>query len=124
MASIDRSPRRSNLLAIGQSPRFRVQGLQQRNGLDEFLIGEIAFVGVPGELFTGLSLEIKRQSPFRYTYVVNVSNGHFGYMPDRHAYALGGYQTWVGPCQCEEGTRERLVVEAIDLLSEMRNKSG
>lgn len=53
------------------------------------LMGEIAVVALPGELFTGPGLQIKRRSPFRHTLIVRYANGHMGYLPDREACALG-----------------------------------
>ena len=78
------------------------------------MIGDIAIVGVPGEFFTVLGQEIKRRSPFRYTYVFELANDYIGYIPDRAAFGLGGYQTWTGLHSfLEPGTGEEIVV-AID----------
>ena len=38
------------------------------------LIGDVAIVGVPAEFFTVLGQDIKRRSPFRYTYVAELAN--------------------------------------------------
>ena len=59
--------------------------------LHAFRLGDVAFVGVPGELFARLGLAIRRRSPFRHTHVLGLVNGEIGYIPDRAAYALGGY---------------------------------
>lgn len=83
-------------------------------------IGEVAFVGIPAEFFTVLGEEIKRQSPFRYTYVAELSNDWIGYVPDREGFALGGYQVWTGHhSYCEPGTGERLVETAVDQLKRL-----
>ena len=85
-------------------------------------LGEIAIVGVPGEMFASLGLQIRRQSPFRHTIVVGLANDEVGYIPDREGYSLGGYQTWVcGHSQLEPGTGEAMVQEALSLLEELRS---
>lgn len=58
-------------------------------------IGELAIVGVPGEFFVELGLQIKdgiRQRGVRQTMVVGFANGNVGYIPARRAYPKGGYE--------------------------------
>ena len=54
-------------------------------------LDDSAFVSFPGELFTEIGAEIKRQSPFRRTYLIGLANGAAGYLPTRRAIAEGGY---------------------------------
>ncbi|RKY59326.1 MAG: hypothetical protein DRP94_03890, partial [Candidatus Latescibacterota bacterium] len=71
-------------------------------------------------LFTKLGLLIKRRSPFRYTYIVGLANDYIGYIPDREAFGLGGYQVWTGfHSFVAEGTGEMIVEEAVRMLSEL-----
>ena len=49
-------------------------------------IGDSAWVGVPGELFCQIGLDIKEQSPFAHTYVVGYANCYQGYFPTPIAY--------------------------------------
>jgi hypothetical protein len=86
------------------------------------LVGDIAFVGVPGGLFAELGNEIKRLSPFRYTYVVGLANDYLGYFPDNEAFNLGGYQTWANAAITEKGTGEVIVNNAINILNELYQK--
>ena len=96
------------------------QGQSRKTWLQAILIGDIAIVGVPGEFFTVLGQEIKRRSPFRYTYVFELANDYIGYIPDRHAFGLGGYQTWTGLHSfLEPGTGEAIVAESIKLLDRL-----
>ena len=83
----------------------------------------MAIVGVPAEFFTVLGQDIKRRSPFRYTYVAELANDWIGYLPDRKAFELGGYQTWTGlHSYAEVGTGERVVDAAVALLDELAMK--
>lgn len=81
-------------------------------------------MGVPGELFGKLGIEIKRRSPFRYTYVIGLANDYIGYIPDKEAYDLGGYQLWTGLHSfVAKGTGEAMVEGAVRLLDEVDGKN-
>jgi len=99
------------------------QGETRESWLQIMRVGDIAFVGVPGEFFTKLGLDIKRLSPFRYTYIIELANDYIGYIPDRGAFDLGGYQVWTGNHSLvARGTGEAIVNEAVRLLNESFRK--
>jgi neutral ceramidase len=99
------------------------QGELRKSWLHVILIDDIAFVGVPGECFGQLGIEIKRRSPFRYTYVIGLANDYIGYIPDNKAYDLGGYQLWTGfHSFVASGTGEAIVDDAVRLLEELKAK--
>jgi len=54
-------------------------------------MGDAAWISVPVELYTEIGLKIKAQSPFRYTYIIAMANGYFGYVPTPVAIFEGGY---------------------------------
>ncbi|HVX13928.1 MAG TPA: hypothetical protein VHC22_22280 [Pirellulales bacterium] len=96
------------------------QGRERETWLQVMLIGDVAIVGVPAELFTGLGLEIKRRSPLKNTYVAELANDTIGYLPNLEGHKLGGYQTWTGlHSYAEPGTGERIVDEAVAMLNEL-----
>jgi hypothetical protein len=98
------------------------QGELRSTFLQTMVIGDIALVGIPAEFFTLLGQEIKRQSPFRYTYISELSNDWIGYVPDREGFELGGYQTWTGHhSYCEPGTGERIVEAAVNQLRQLHS---
>jgi hypothetical protein len=98
-----------------------VQGQARETCVQVIRVGEIALVGVPGELFARLGLEIRRRSPFRHTYVIGLANDTLGYIGDREAYALGGYQLWAGwHSLSAPGTGEAMVEQALGMLREVR----
>jgi neutral ceramidase len=85
------------------------------------VIGDVAIVGVPAEFFTKLGLDIQNRSPYRYTYIAELANDWIGYLPDKEAHKLGGYQVWTGfHSFAEHGTGERVVDETIALLKELK----
>jgi hypothetical protein len=96
------------------------QGEERTTWIQAIAIGDVALVGVPAEFFTVLGQDIKRRSPFRYTYIAELANDWIGYLPDRRAFELGGYQTWTGLHSfAERGTGEAVVDAAVAMLKEL-----
>ena len=61
----------------------------------ELLLGDIALVGVPGELFVEIGMEMKAlllSAGFSNALICGYTNGNIGYIPTRHAYGAGGYE--------------------------------
>lgn len=56
-------------------------------------VGTLAIVGLHGEVFVEIGLEIKKQSPFPRTLVVGMANGSAGYIATDQALAEGSYET-------------------------------
>lgn len=99
------------------------QGEERTTWVQVVLIGDVAIVGVPAEFFTVLGQDIKRRSPFRYTYVAELANDYIGYLPDTRAFELGGYQTWTGLHSfADRDTGERMVDAAVAMLEELAEK--
>jgi len=96
------------------------QGEARQTRLQVIRLGDIVFVGIPGEMYARLGLELRRRSPFRHTCIIGLANEEIGYIPDRKAYADGGYQTWVGwHSILETGTGEAMVDQAVVMLNEL-----
>lgn len=65
-----------------------------RAKLQAIRIGELGIVSSPCETFVETGLAIKRDSPLRPTFVIELANGYNGYLPTPEQHALGGYETW------------------------------
>jgi hypothetical protein len=61
--------------------------------LQALRLGAVALVGLHGEVFVDVGLEIKSHSPFRRTLVVGLANGSVGYIATDQALAEGSYET-------------------------------
>ena len=77
-----------------------------------FRVGSALFVAVPGELFVEIALRIKAETDHP-VFIMGISNGYVGYLPNRAAYRAGGYE--VVSAKVTEAAEE-LVVGAIHEL--------
>ena len=74
----------------------RNEARREEGEIQLLAIGDSAWVGVPGELFCQIGLDIKGQSSFAHTYVVGYANCYQGYFPTPIAYEEGGYEVNMG----------------------------
>jgi hypothetical protein len=88
-------------------------------------IGDAAFVGLPGEMFTEFGMDIKAKSPCKNTMVMGLTNDEKGYFPTRVSFTQGpegftpmitGYETTPGTTKYEIGSGEKLAESAIRQL--------
>ncbi len=82
--------------------------------------GQLAWIGLPGEIFTEHGLAIKTASPFRYTVVSELANGSIGYVPNRKAYPEGAYEA--ESARCGAGSGEMMVDAAVRLLIDLADR--
>lgn len=66
----------------GQVAQVPVQALR---------VGDVAFVGLPGEIFVDHGLETKYWSPAPFTFIAELANGWFGYVPTTDQAERGAY---------------------------------
>lgn len=95
-------------------------------------IGDIAFAGLPGEIFNEFGLDIKAKSPCRNTIVTSLTNDYRAYFPTKVSFTQGpkgftpmitGYETTPGTTLYDIGSGEQLAESAIRQLDRMFGKS-
>ena len=88
-------------------------------------IGDIAFVGLPGEIFNEFGIDIKAKSPCRNTIVTGLTNDTKAYFPTKVSFTQGpegytpyitGYETTPGSTRYETGSGEKLAESAVNQL--------
>jgi len=77
---------------------------------------QVAFVGMPGEIFVEHGLVLKVKSPFKYTFINALANGGIGYVPTRKALSEGAYGASLTSTRCTPGSGEALVASALRQL--------
>lgn len=85
--------------------------------LQALRIGDTAIAAIPNEVFAITGLTIKRRSPVKNTFTIELANGWDGYIPPPDQHALGGYETWRARSSCLEERAEVMIVSnVLDLL--------
>ncbi len=82
---------------------------------------ELAFVGMPGEMFVELGLAVKQNSPYQFTFLNALANGAIGYVANRKAMREGGYGAGLASTRSNPGSGEALVDSAIRQLISHRD---
>jgi hypothetical protein len=81
-------------------------------------IGPAAIVSNPTEYFCALGLAIKQASPWRPTFVSELSNGYAGYSPTAEAFQGGGYEVRTARSSfLAPGTGEQIVEASARTLN-------
>jgi neutral ceramidase len=80
-------------------------------------VGNIAFVGLGGEVLTEIGMSIKAASPFKHTFVITHCNGSAGYLPPEHLYVEGGYEINSSPFGPKAA--DMVVKQAVKMLHEL-----
>lgn len=88
--------------------------------LQAIRIGEIGIAAAPCEVFAETGLAIKKHSPLRYTFNMELANGYGGYLPTREQHDLGGYETWPArSSKLEVDAEEKIRQTLIGLLRDL-----
>ncbi len=77
----------------------------------------MAFVGIPGEPFNEVGVQIRGNSKFPVTCVMCQANGCHGYYPTAEGYDQGGYESYNTPYV--KGTAEQLADTADKLVASL-----
>ncbi len=87
--------------------------------IQAFRIGDQAIVSMPFEVLVEIGLEIKEKSPAPRTFLIELANGSYGYLPPPNQVELGGYETWLGTSRFEMHSSDVLVKELLEMLGEL-----
>ncbi len=81
-------------------------------------IGPVAYLGIPGEPFTDIGVEIKKAKGWNLIMPTALTNGNIGYFPMKSAYDEGGYEAKTS--NFKAGVAEIIIKNAIELLNEIK----
>lgn len=84
--------------------------------LQAFRIGDVGIAAIPNEVFVEIGLEIRKRSPLKPAFTIELANGAYGYLPTVEQHKLGGYETWRGTNQLEVQAAPKIVDGILDLL--------
>ena len=95
------------------------------NGPEDFTVrltgiklGPVAMVGIPGEPFTDVGVQIKDTPGWELIMPCALTNGYLGYFPMQSAFDEGGYEARTS--RFRGGVAERIIKGGKELLSKMQ----
>ena len=80
-------------------------------------LGEVAFATVPYEMFHENGSQVKNGSPFKMTFMCEVTNGDFAYVPTAEAFDRGGYEPSITPFA--RGAGELIASHLVNMLKSL-----
>jgi len=87
--------------------------------LQAFRIGDVGVAAIPAEVFVEIGLEIRKRSPLKQTFTIELANGWFGYLPTAEQHEVGGYETWRGTNLLETTAAPKIVEGIVDLFQKV-----
>lgn len=90
---------------------------ESRIPLSALSIGDVVFAGFPGEPFTDIGREVKRNSRFTLTIPTCCTNGYEGYYPMSSAFE-GGYEAFTA--RYAKGTAEKIIEASTELVNNLK----
>lgn len=85
--------------------------------LSAMRIGNIILTGVSGEVFNQISVKMRNQSPYTYTFMITHCNGSSGYLVSEDAYAEGGYE--VNSTRAKTGAEKAIIENLLDMINKL-----
>ena len=80
-------------------------------------LGDVVFAGFPGEIFTEVGRQVKKNGKFALTMPTCCTNGFEGYFPTEDAFEEKGYEATTSIYVC--GTAEKLIKTSLELIEEL-----
>ena len=81
-------------------------------------IGPVAFMGIPGEPFTGIGMGLKEAEGWKMVCPTCLTNGSRGYFPMKDSYDEGGYEA--RSSSYKAGVAETIVEEGVKILNNLK----
>lgn len=89
--------------------------------LQAMRIGDLAICAIPCEVFTEIGLDLKKRSPVKPTFTIELANGYNGYLPTPAQHKLGGYETWrARSSYLETDASVKITDTLLDLLKQVK----
>jgi len=104
---------------VAEEALIQIQRLREplEGELQVLRLGDVAIVGLPGEPFSAIGLEIKERAAVPHPFVVGYANDYLGYFPTPRAWEQGGYEMSNGPWSLAGPAAAAVLVEkALELI--------
>jgi hypothetical protein len=97
--------------------RLSERPMERKSCIQAMRIGDLGLVGLPGEIFVEIGLEIKQRSPFARTLVGELANDWLGYIPTAKAFEQGSYEVFT--TAASPATAPAMIESALKLLGQL-----
>lgn len=74
--------------------------------LQAIRLGDLGIATIPNEVISSTGLQVKKDSPLKTTFVLELANGCEGYLLTPELISMGGYTAWRARTACLEGESE------------------
>jgi len=109
------------LKALSKEVVFPAKGTLDRitTEIQVLRLGDVHMLGLPGEVFVEVGLQIKKRANLPKLFIVTLANDAIGYVCHSRAYEEGGYEPQ-SATHLAKGAGEIMVEQALALLDEIK----
>lgn len=107
----------NRMLRMAEAGEKAIEGILTNSPFEIFVlgIGDNRIVTVPCEIFVEFALRLKKESPYKNTYLASTSNGYgSGYVCTPESYDEGGYEPTIS--MYERTVGDSIIDKALELL--------
>ncbi|WP_395743785.1 hypothetical protein [Prosthecobacter sp.] len=108
------------LAYAGRVQRLAQASPETKAPVQMFRIGDICIGTTPTETFAETGVEFRKRSPFAHSFMVELANGYYGYMPTPRHFELGGYETWPGTNNLEPQASVKMMDALLEMAAELK----
>jgi hypothetical protein len=85
-------------------------------------IGDVCIGTSPCETFAETGIEFRKRSPFAKSFMIELANASYGYMPTPRHFELGGYETWPGTNNLEPQASVKVMDALLEMAAEVKGE--
>ena len=108
------------LAYAGRVQRLAVASPETKAAVQILRIGDICIGTTPTETFAETGVEFRKRSPFAKSFMVELAQGYYGYMPTPRHFELGGYETWPGTNNLEPQASVKMMNALLEMAAELK----
>jgi hypothetical protein len=117
-------PDEKNLPIRAKAYADRTLSLHEHPGTEAIVlqavrVGDVGVTSIPCEVFNEIGLRLKKQSPLKPSFTMELANGHYGYLPTPRQHELGGYETWMGTNNLEIEASDKIEAVLRELMAKV-----
>lgn len=109
------------LAYAGRVQRLAAASPETKLPVQAFRIGEVCLGTSPCETFAEIGMEFRERSPFEKSFMIELANGYYGYLPTPRHFELGGYETWPGTNYLEPQASVKIVDALLGMAEELKS---